>query len=480
VNIPPGPEATLAHLFQQARALASGEPHLEQAFALYEAFAALPDSARLEKLHDRTRLAVIIALRRQALAARNAWAERRWQDSRGSQDTEAVQQALRLLEAALKLHSEYEAARSETEHLVRFLRTTLALAAASPKRKTQRRKAQTAQVEEPAVEVLPAAAPRVDSEPTRADPEPVERAEPEPAKPEPAEEVAAKFEIWAEPEPVQEAVPHSERDGSAAGTGRRFRRSQVIGMAALAAAAALFVVGLRIGKMGGSPTDTARPSPRPQPAAVAHRPPSISPQASRSTPSPQPSPQTVAMLLQSEPSGAQVLIDGTLQGTTPLRLERKPGSTIQVTIRRGSRVWRGTLRLEQKSDQEIMIRLPRPQPVAAQAPARPRPASTPAPAATVVNPQAHFAALMREGVQLYRSGWYGPAMGRFRQASAVMPASPRPYLWLGRAGIRAQRYREARGALERVIALAPASDAAREAQMLLNRLRNVPETTTSG
>jgi Flp pilus assembly protein TadD len=186
------------------------------------------------------------------------------------------------------------------------------------------------------------------------------------------------------------------------------------------------------------------------------------------------------MLLQSEPSGAQVLIDGTLQGTTPLRLERKPGSTIQVTIRRGSRVWRGTLRLEQKSDQEIMIRLPRQQPVAAQAPARPRPASTPVPAATVVNPQAHFAALMGEGVQLYRSGWYGPAMGRFRQASAVMPASPRPYLWLGRAGIRAQRYREARGALERVIALAPASDAAREAQMLLNRLRNVPETTTSG
>ncbi len=469
MNIPTEPEATLAHLFQQARALASEELRPDEAFALYEEFTALPDSARLEKLHDRTRLAVIIALRRQALAVRNVWAERRWHDPRGSQDTEAVQQALRLSEAALKLHSEYEAARSETEHLVRFLRTTLALAAAPPQRKTQKRKAQTVQVEERAVEVLPAAAPRADSEP-------VERPEPEPAKPEPAEEVAAKFEIWAEPEPVQEAVPHAERDGPAAGAGRRFRRGQAIGMAALAAAAALFVVGLRIGKMGGSPTDTARPSPRPQPAVVANRPP---PQASRSTPSPQPSPQTVAMLLQSEPSGAQVLIDGTLQGTTPLRLERKPGSTIQVTIRRGSRVWRGTLRLEQKSDQEIIIRLPRPQPVAAQAPARPRPASTPVPAATVVNPQAHFAALMGEGVQLYRSGWYGPAMGRFRQASAVMPASPRPYLWLGRAGIRAQRYREARWALERVIALAPASDAAREAQMLLNRLR-VTETTTSG
>lgn len=472
MNIPTGPQDTLARLYEQARALASGEPHPEQAFALYEEFAALPDSARLEKLRDRTRLAVIIALRRQALAVRNAWAERCWQDPRGSQDTEAVQQALSLSEAALKLHSEHEAARSETEHLVRFLRTTLALAPAPPQRKTQKRKEQTAQAAAPAVEIPPVAAPRVDSEPTRA--------EPEPAKPEPAEEVAAKFEIWAEPEPVQEAVPHAERDGPAAGAGRRFRRGQAIGMAVLAAAAALFVMGLRIGKMDGSPTDTARPSPRPQPAAVAHRPPSISPQASRSTSSPQPSPQTVAMLLQSEPSGAQVLIDGTLQGTTPLRLERKPGSTIQVTIRRGSRVWRGTLRLERKSDQEIMIRLPRPQPVAAQGPVRARPASTPVPAATVVNPQAHFAALMGEGVQLYRSGWYGPAMGRFRQASAVIPASPRPYLWLGRAGIRAQRHREARWALERVIALAPASDAAREAQMLLNRLRSVTETTTSG
>lgn len=74
---------------------------------------------------------------------------------------------------------------------------------------------------------------------------------------------------------------------------------------------------------------------------------------------------------------------------------------------------------------------------------------------------------MQQGFQLYRSGWYGPAMGRFRQATAVIPKSAYAHLWVGRAGIKAGRHAEAREALERVIELAPTSDVARQARALL-------------
>ena len=67
----------------------------------------------------------------------------------------------------------------------------------------------------------------------------------------------------------------------------------------------------------------------------------------------------------------------------------------------------------------------------------------------------YYEALMQQGFQLYRSGWYGPAMGRFRQATGVVPKSAYAHLWVGRAGIKAGRYAEARDALARVIELAP-------------------------
>ncbi len=86
------------------------------------------------------------------------------------------------------------------------------------------------------------------------------------------------------------------------------------------------------------------------------------------------------------------------------------------------------------------------------------------------NPRVYFETLMREGHELYQKGWYGPAMGRFRQAAAVMPSTS-AHLWVGRAAIRAGRYAEARHALERVIAMAPDSPAAREAFALLDRLK---------
>ncbi len=85
------------------------------------------------------------------------------------------------------------------------------------------------------------------------------------------------------------------------------------------------------------------------------------------------------------------------------------------------------------------------------------------------NPKTYYETLMRQGVELYHSGWYGPAMARFRQASSVMP-SITAHLWIGRAAIKAGRHAEARVALERVIALAPDSEMAREARALLDTL----------
>jgi TolA-binding protein len=83
------------------------------------------------------------------------------------------------------------------------------------------------------------------------------------------------------------------------------------------------------------------------------------------------------------------------------------------------------------------------------------------------NPRPAFAALMQDGYELYRSGWYGPAMGRFKAATQIMPSSVTAYLWMGRSGLRAGRTAEARRALEQVIVLAPGGEAAREARTLL-------------
>jgi TolA-binding protein len=84
------------------------------------------------------------------------------------------------------------------------------------------------------------------------------------------------------------------------------------------------------------------------------------------------------------------------------------------------------------------------------------------------DPRKQYEAFMQQGFQLYRSGWYGPAMGRFRQATTVIPKSAYAHLWVGRAGIKAGRHAEAREALERVIELAPTSDVARQARALLD------------
>ena len=79
-------------------------------------------------------------------------------------------------------------------------------------------------------------------------------------------------------------------------------------------------------------------------------------------------------------------------------------------------------------------------------------------------------ALMGEGIRLHREGWYGPATARFREAVAVMPDYLRAYLWLGRSGLKAGRYEEARRALEQVIVLDPEGAAAQEAKVLLSQI----------
>lgn len=119
---------------------------------------------------------------------------------------------------------------------------------------------------------------------------------------------------------------------------------------------------------------------------------------------------------------------------------------------------------------------------------QPKPRASPAPPATRENPKPvvatrrpyapvltepksdprpAFAALMQEGYELYRSGWYGPAMGRFKAATQIRPSSVPAYLWMGRSGLKAGRTAEARRALEQVIVLAPGSEAAREARTML-------------
>lgn len=77
---------------------------------------------------------------------------------------------------------------------------------------------------------------------------------------------------------------------------------------------------------------------------------------------------------------------------------------------------------------------------------------------------------MVDGRVLFRAGWFGPAVGRFRQATRLMPSNPEAWLWLGRAAFMAERHDEAREALRRAAALAPGTSLARDAATLLARL----------
>ncbi len=120
--------------------------------------------------------------------------------------------------------------------------------------------------------------------------------------------------------------------------------------------------------------------------------------------------------------------------------------------------------------QAVPIPTSTPTPIPTVAAATPRAADSTTSVPAETSRRKHFTALLDQGVALYRLGWYGPALARFRRAAVVMPDSPSAYLWVGRAAMRAERPQEAREALERVIVLAPSSQAAREAAILLRQL----------
>jgi Flp pilus assembly protein TadD len=81
-----------------------------------------------------------------------------------------------------------------------------------------------------------------------------------------------------------------------------------------------------------------------------------------------------------------------------------------------------------------------------------------------------FDIVMRDGIELYNKGWFGPAVGRFREAASLDPRSPEANLWLARALIRSDRQAEARPILEKVIELARSGPQADEAAVLLSKL----------
>ena len=519
MNISLNPEAPLAQLYRQARALASEETARPgEALTLSEtsasAFADLvaqggrgpsAGASPVDRRRDQVRRAVIAALQHQALMARRAWVQQRGSSADGDPQVKALLvQATTLAEAALNLHREGDAGRNEAEYVRHFLRATSTVAAA------------------PAKKPLPVAPAHAEPQPTVAQPAEAQAAAAQPAiaestpAPAPAQAAAARVAtpptspdivvvgLPAEPLPEKETPrPARERAAIKTASAPRLRPALVGALAVIA------LIGFAVGVMtaprflGNNQRSTKPPqqaaaalptaspqSTRPPVAAVAPAPSgapgaAVSPEAAaavspsapqptvRPTPqrTPPPGPAMVELVFRSEPNRAQVYVNGTLKGTTPLQLEALPGTALAVTVRRGSRVWRGTVRVGQSGIQAITVRLP--QPVVAQKPPTAAPTAAPVSPPTAMNRREHFEGLLAQGVDLYRSGWYGPAAARFRQAIIVMPDSPRGYLWLARASFKAGRYQEARRALEKVIAMAPGSESAREAQKLLNLLKHV-------
>jgi tetratricopeptide (TPR) repeat protein len=92
-----------------------------------------------------------------------------------------------------------------------------------------------------------------------------------------------------------------------------------------------------------------------------------------------------------------------------------------------------------------------------------------------------FDNFMTRGIRLYGTGWYGPALAAFREAARVSPNSARANLWWGRAAFKAARVREARGALERAIALSGDAGVFQQAELLLRVIlaTEVPPTAPS-
>ncbi len=448
----------LARAYREARVLVLGDrtPKVDRAFALHREFLAIRASYVMEQdgsaseweatLLERTRRAIIVALRRQAVAIRE-----RWSESRGSLDIEQssphadLEHALQLSTAAMQLHVDGDRDASRTAQVVEYLRQTLAqvdllapppLPAPEPPRPMPT--STTAEASDTAAAAVAGAASVLPGTPSAVVTAPEMDSPPEPVM------AAGPGEAMGPPN-VGETSPIPSR--SPRGRSR---------LALLTAAGFVFVIGLvtafwRIGTVGpivNNGGDKARPS-----DGVA---------AAAPTPAPSPSAARVAtVLLKSDPSGAQVTVGGDLRGITPLNIEGKPGESLSVVMQKGNRVWRGVLKVGEEDQQTVIIRLP-----------LPRAAQTPRPQPTTVarrSSQTRFDATLREGIDLYKNGWFGPAAARFREAATIDPKSPQAYLWLGRALMRSDRQTEARRALEKVLELEKTGPEAEEAAVLLSR-----------
>ncbi len=410
----------LARAYREARVLVLGDrgPKVDRAFALHREFIAIRAVFRAEQDDDisdweatfleRIRRATIVALRHQALAIKDRWSESRGPlgDEQSSPDVK-LEHALQLSTAAMQLHLDDDPDVSRTAQVVAYIRQTMSQMQAPAPPPLRALEARRPAEISTTPEASDARAPSILPAARSAAVTPPELDSP----PEPAAVVAGPGEVMSPAKAV-------ERSSSP----RRLSR-----LALLAAAGFVFVIGVasafwRFGTVG----------------------------------------PVAAILLKSEPSGVQVTVGGEFRGTTPLNFESTPGKSLSVVVKKGNRVWRGVLQIGAEDKQTLTVRLPLP--VAGQS-VRPQPTT-----AALRSSPARFDTVLREGIELYKNGWFGPAAGRFKEALTIDPRSPLAYLWFGRALIRSDRQVEARHALEKVIELAQTGPQADEAAALLRRL----------
>ena len=430
-------------------------PKVDRAFALHREFLALRASlaeAEAGGLSDwettfleRTRRAIIVALRHQAIAVRE-----RWSESRGSLGLDQasphfdLEHALQLSTAAMQLHADRDPDAPRTAKVMEFIRQSGAQAGVAqpepgttPLRQTETPRPQ----ERPPVRVAsetPAAAalpwiPAASAMPSTVDPAdaPLDR---------------------TVPDDVPESIAATEvvRTGPAGKRGTRAARLLPVltaaGFVVLVGAASL-VLRVKTTPAPDTPADKGRPGN----IAIGAPAPAKTQEPARVT----------TVLFQSEPTGARVTVDGEFRGTTPLSLDGKPGDVLTIVVQKDKRIWRGVLTVGSEGKQAVTVRLQ-----------QPKIAQTPRAQPTKASSSGHkrFDIIMRDGIDLYNKGWFGPAVGRFREAVSLDPRSPEANLWLARALIRSDRPAEARPVLEKVIELARTGPQADEAAVLLSKL----------
>jgi len=475
----------LARAYREARVLVLGDrtPKVDRAFALHREFLALRASfaeAEAGSLSEwettfleRTRRAIIIALRHQAIAVRD-----RWSESRGALGLDQapphfdLEHALQLATAAMQLHSDRDPDAARTAKVMEFIRQSGAQAGAAPVdvavtplssidvTRNGARPAERPAASEMRVSVARPSIPAATAMPSNVDPAdtPVQTLTSDAA---PYSEDAystaesSAAQSHAAPLPPESAVAESPagEDLAPAPEVRRAPQLQRL-LPVLTAAGFVVLVGAAslLLRVKTTPTTDAATNPG-RPGSVAAGAP-----APVATADPV---RVTVVLFQSEPTGARVTVDGQFRGTTPLSLEGKPGDVLTIVVQKDNRTWRGVLTVGSEGKQAVTVRLQ-----------APRVAETPRPQPSKAGSSAHkrFDVVMHEGIDLYTKGWFGPAVGRFREAVTLDPKSSDAHLWLARALIRSDRHAEAKPVLERVIELAKTGPQAEEAAVLLSKL----------